>query len=58
MYSSEYLGKRYDVAEVWSEWMGQGELQTLGLVGVGHFIAEESPGPVGEAIAEFYRKHV
>ena len=44
--------------KVWNEWMGKGNLQILGIAGVGHFIAEESPEPVAEAIADFYAKHI
>lgn len=58
VYSSDYLGMRYDVKKVWNEWMGKGNLQILGIAGVGHFIAEERPEPVAEAIAGFYAKHI
>lgn len=42
--------------KVWTEWMGKGELQTLGLPEVGHFIPEESPERVADAISSFYLK--
>lgn len=38
--------------------MGKGDLQTLGLAEVGHFIAEECPEPVAKAVTEFYSKYV
>jgi hypothetical protein len=38
--------------------MGTGDLQILGLADVGHFIAEENPEPVAEAITGFYAKHL
>jgi hypothetical protein len=37
--------------------MGTGKLESLGFAGVGHFIAEEAPELVAEAIAEFYKKY-
>lgn len=42
---------------VWNAWMGKGDLKTLGIAGVGHFIAEEDPEPVAEAIANFYERY-
>ena len=38
--------------KVWNEWMGKGNLQILGIAGVGHFIAEESPEPGPELLEE------
>jgi hypothetical protein len=58
VYSLDYLGKRYDVQKVWNEWIGQGSLQVKGLAGVGHFIAEETPEPVADAIKDFYVKYI
>lgn len=59
IYSTDYLGKRYDVKNVWSEWVAPGtDLETYGIFGgVGHFIAEEAPEEVGRAIRAFYAKY-
>ncbi|KAN0104865.1 Alpha/Beta hydrolase fold, partial [Hyaloscypha variabilis] len=58
VYSKKYLGGRYDVRKIWEEWMGNGNLETLGLEGdVGHFLAEESPEETASAVREFYEKH-
>lgn len=38
--------------------MGTGKLESLGIAGAGHFIAEEAPELVARAIAEFYNKYV
>ncbi|CAG8960717.1 hypothetical protein HYFRA_00002253 [Hymenoscyphus fraxineus] len=58
LYSAGYLGSRYDVEEVWREWMGSGVLEVIGFGdGVGHFIAEEAPGKTSEAIQRFYTRH-
>ncbi|KAF4635650.1 hypothetical protein G7Y89_g2439 [Cudoniella acicularis] len=59
LYSAHYLGKRYDIQEVWSEWMGKGKLEVEGFGdGVGHFIAEEVPEKTASAMVAFYNKHV
>jgi hypothetical protein len=40
IYSNDYLGARYDVRQVWSEWTGKGRLEVLGIEGgVGHFFS-------------------
>jgi pimeloyl-ACP methyl ester carboxylesterase len=57
-YSQEYLDSRYDCKKVWSEWVsGKGTLETLGIEGVGHFVAEEAPEETADAIVGFYEKH-
>jgi hypothetical protein len=58
IYSQAYLGARYDVKQVWSEWMGRkGKLQVLGIEGgVGHFLAEEEPAETSAAVIGFYNK--
>jgi pimeloyl-ACP methyl ester carboxylesterase len=59
VYSSGYLGGRYDVRKVWEEWMGKGGLEVLGIgEGIGHFVAEEAPEETAAAVVEFYNKHV
>jgi len=60
LYSEGYLGSRYDVKDVWEEWVsGKGSLEVVGIKGdAGHFIAEEAPEQVAEAIAKFYQKHI
>jgi pimeloyl-ACP methyl ester carboxylesterase len=60
VYSAEYLGRRYDLKKVWSEWIsGKGSLEVLGIGGgVGHFVAEEAPGGTASAIISFYDKHL
>jgi len=59
VYSSGYLGGRYNVRKVWEEWMGKGSLEVLGIGGgLGHFIAEEAPEETAAAVVEFYNKHV
>ena len=57
LYSTDYLGKRYDLKQVWQEWMGNGKLEVGGFGGgVGHFIAEETPEEAASAILSFYNK--
>ena len=60
VYSAEYLGKRYDLKKVWSEWVsGKGSLEVLGISGgVCHFVAEEAPEETASAIVSFYNKHL
>ncbi|KAI4134652.1 MAG: hypothetical protein LQ347_001350 [Umbilicaria vellea] len=55
LYSKSYLGTRYDITEVWKEWVGlKGSLKTEGFGGgVGHFFAEEAPERTAEAIMGF-----
>lgn len=54
LYSEGYLGRRYGLRQVWSEWMGEGELEVLGVgEGCGYFIAEEMPVVAARAIGEF-----
>ncbi|KAH6673352.1 putative Fluoroacetate dehalogenase [Halenospora varia] len=56
LYSADYLGRRYDIKEVWKEWMGDGQLEVKGFGdGVGHFIAEETPVKTAAAITDFYK---
>jgi hypothetical protein len=58
LYSADYLGKRYDLRQVWREWMGKGKLEVEGFGdGVGHFIAEEAPRQTASAILSFYSNH-
>ncbi|TVY73616.1 Fluoroacetate dehalogenase [Lachnellula suecica] len=58
LYSADYLGKRYDLQEVWQKWMGKGKLEVEGFGdGVGHFIAEEAPEKIASAIQSFYNQH-
>ncbi|KAE8447799.1 hypothetical protein EG329_010193 [Mollisiaceae sp. DMI_Dod_QoI] len=57
LYSGDYLGERYDVQEVWGEWMDKGNLDTKDIGdGCGHFIAEEKPLETVAAILKFYDK--
>lgn len=62
MFSKDYLGTRYDVRNVWEEWMTDGSENKLDVLpiggGVGHFIAEEAEEEVAEAILGFYNKLV
>jgi hypothetical protein len=59
VFSKGYLGARYDVKQVWSEWMGKGMLEVHGIEGgVGHFVAEEDPEETATAVSEFYERHV
>lgn len=55
LYSESYLGSRYNVAEVWKEWVGpRGTLRTEGLGGdVGHLLAEEAPEWTAKTIMNF-----
>ncbi|CAG8976014.1 hypothetical protein HYALB_00007541 [Hymenoscyphus albidus] len=58
LFSAGYLGSRYNVEEVWREWMGSGVLEVNGFGGgVRHFIAEEAPEKTSEAIQRFYARH-
>lgn len=59
VYSSKYLGKRYDVKSVWKEWVREGtRIETVGIEEVGHFVAEEAPEQTTEAMMRFYRSLV
>lgn len=58
LYSAGYLGSRYNVEEVWNQWMGNAFLETDGFKdGVGHFMPEEAPERTAEAIQRFYSRH-
>lgn len=55
LYSADYLGRRYDIKEVWKEWVGSGKLEVKGFGdGIGHFIAEETPVQTAAAVTNFY----
>ena len=58
MFSKAKLGRRLDVAGIWKDWMAQGvELQAIGVGGGhGHFLPEEAPEEVSEAIVAFIAK--
>lgn len=58
LYSAAFAATRGDIG-VWRQWMGRGrlELKSFG-DGAGHFIAEECPEGVADAIADFYTRHV
>jgi hypothetical protein len=62
VFSKDYLGKRYDVRSVWEEWMADGAKGKLDVLafggGVGHFITEEAPEEVAQAVVGFYSQHV
>lgn len=55
IYSSEYLGKRYDVNKLWEDWVIPGtEVATFGIEGnVGHFLPEEAPKIVIEKLEDW-----
>jgi len=58
LYSTDYLGSRYDVEDVWNQWSGgpfRVCVQGIG-EGVGHFIAEERPEETASAITSFWQR--
>ena len=62
IYSKDYLGARYNIRSVWEGWMADGAKEKLDVHaiggGVGHFIAEEAPDEVANAVLGFYHEHV
>ena len=54
LFSKGYLGGRYDVEKVWSEWMGQnGKLEVLGIERrCRAFFGRGGPGGDGEGVEE------
>jgi pimeloyl-ACP methyl ester carboxylesterase len=57
LYSTDYLGSRYDIDHVWDQWSGESStvfVQGIGK-GVGHFIAEERPEETASAITSFWQ---
>jgi pimeloyl-ACP methyl ester carboxylesterase len=58
LYSTDYLGSRYDVENVWHQWSERPStvfVQGFG-GGVGHFIAEEGPEETASAIDSFWQR--
>ncbi|KAL5120742.1 hypothetical protein ACEQ8H_001222 [Pleosporales sp. CAS-2024a] len=55
LYAKDYIGKRYDFATVWNEWVAEGvTITNHGLEnGIGHFGAEEAPEECAGAIGEW-----
>ncbi|RPA86689.1 alpha/beta-hydrolase [Ascobolus immersus RN42] len=58
MFSETYLGSRYDVETVWTEWTGvidgSRKLKVKGVGnGVGHFLPEEAPAETAETLKEW-----
>jgi pimeloyl-ACP methyl ester carboxylesterase len=58
IYSEDYLGKRYNMREVWRKWMKDGSEHKLYVLpvgeGAGHFIAEEASNYVARGLLDFY----
>jgi pimeloyl-ACP methyl ester carboxylesterase len=58
IYSKDYIGSRYDMGEVWNEWIAEGvkiDRCELG-GGVGHFGVEEAPGESAKALGDWIEK--
>lgn len=57
VYSQYYLGSRYDVPQVWTEWVKEGCSLTVKPIvdGVGHFMAEEAPEKTAGQLVEWLR---
>lgn len=54
IYSADYLGSRFDLKEVWNDWMNSPSLLHVeGISNAGHFIAEETPGITARCIGQF-----
>jgi len=58
MWSRAKLGARMDVAKIWEDWIAPGtDYQAIGVSnGHGHFLPEEAPKEVVEAITSFVQK--
>jgi pimeloyl-ACP methyl ester carboxylesterase len=58
LYSEKYLGSRYDVEAVWSEWVGSKESLKVRGIGneAGHFIVEEQPEEVTEYVVKWLKE--
>lgn len=57
VYSEQYIGKRFEVAEVWKDWVEEGKLTACALGdGVGHFGAEEAPKETAKALKDWLVK--
>ncbi|TGZ78099.1 alpha/beta-hydrolase [Ascodesmis nigricans] len=61
LFSEKYLGSRYDVGEVWREWVDPKEGRLLARAighGVGHFVTEEAPAEIAEVVREWVEKEL
>lgn len=59
VFSSEYLGGRFDVRTVWSKWVKDtAKLFVEEISGSGHFVAEEAPKATATHINNFWHKIV
>lgn len=59
MFSAKLIGSRLDVAEIWKDWVASGvDYQGIAVGNdAGHFLPEEAPQDVSQAIATFIKKH-
>jgi pimeloyl-ACP methyl ester carboxylesterase len=55
LYGADFIGKRFDFAAVWREWVDEGvKITDHGLAnGIGHFGAEEAPEECARVIGEW-----
>lgn len=59
MFSAKMIGSRLDVANIWKDWVAQGtDYQGIGVGNdAGHFLPEEAPDDVSQAIIALIKQH-
>lgn len=60
IYSNTYVGSHFDVKKIWREWIADDSLlQCVEMAnGVGHYMAEEDPDTITQAILTWFREVV
>jgi pimeloyl-ACP methyl ester carboxylesterase len=60
VYGDDYIGSRFNMQDVWKEWVDDGvDIQTVPLGdGIGHFGAEEAPSETAKALNEWLKSTV
>lgn len=58
IFSKDYLGVRYDMKEVWKQWVSRPDLIRLKGIGngVGHFLPEEDPRTTTQSVLQWLKE--